>query len=286
MVEGPKKRVLTSHVSDRTIRRHKRVKRLMEAQGFLSLPDFFKHKAEREWQGRSPEEPEIVVTGTAGPVLEDKSSASLVSTAAPAMGAKVPAASVAQEALGKLVAFTAAATASEALSHMSMASTVGGKDRKEEEEDDDDEVAFITAAVAASSAAIEARKEEEEDEVVVVSTTGNATPPHSPSSSESGNVRQPSWGRSRTILYEHEPEESSSSGSDTESGPEDLQGTDTHKLKGHHHRKSHDDPSPQQPMCKGVHSLMPDLGRLWSTADLLQLRPGFLQRCSFNEMRR
>ena len=32
--------------------------------------------------------------------------------------------------------------------------------------------------------------------------------------------------------------------------------------------------------CKGVHSLMPDLGRLWSIADLLRLRPGFLQRCS------
>ena len=31
---------------------------------------------------------------------------------------------------------------------------------------------------------------------------------------------------------------------------------------------------------------MPDLGYLWSRADLLQLRPGFLQRCSFNEVRR
>ena len=38
--------------------------------------------------------------------------------------------------------------------------------------------------------------------------------------------------------------------------------------------------------CKGVHSLKPDLGRLWSVADLLQLRPGFLQRCGFNKMRR
>ena len=37
--------------------------------------------------------------------------------------------------------------------------------------------------------------------------------------------------------------------------------------------------------CKGVHSLKPDLGHLWSIADLLQLRPGFLQGCSFNEMR-
>ena len=119
----------------------------------------------------------------------------------------MPAASVAQEALGKLVAFTAAATALEVLSHMSMASTVGGKDRREEEEDDDDEVVFITAAAAASSAAIEAREEEEEDEVVVVSTTGNATLPHSPSSSESGNIQWPSWGRSQTIVYVQEPEE-------------------------------------------------------------------------------
>ena len=39
-------------------------------------------------------------------------------------------------------------------------------------------------------------------------------------------------------------------------------------------------------LCKGVHSLKPDLGCLWSIADLLQLRPGFLQGCSFNEMRR
>ena len=30
--------------------------------------------------------------------------------------------------------------------------------------------------------------------------------------------------------------------------------------------------------CKGVHSLMPDLGCLWLTADLLQLHPGFHQR--------
>ena len=30
--------------------------------------------------------------------------------------------------------------------------------------------------------------------------------------------------------------------------------------------------------CKGVHSLMPDLGCLWLIADLLQLRPGFHQR--------
>ena len=38
--------------------------------------------------------------------------------------------------------------------------------------------------------------------------------------------------------------------------------------------------------CKGVHSLKPDLGHLRSIADLLQPRPGFLQGCSFNEMRR
>ena len=32
--------------------------------------------------------------------------------------------------------------------------------------------------------------------------------------------------------------------------------------------------------CKGVHSLMPDLGCLWLIADLLQLRPGFHQGCN------
>ena len=34
------------------------------------------------------------------------------------------------------------------------------------------------------------------------------------------------------------------------------------------------------PVCKGVHSLMPDLGRLWLVADLLQLHSGFHQRYS------
>jgi hypothetical protein len=37
---------LYSRKSDRTIRRHKKIKRDLEAQGFLSLPEFFKRKAE------------------------------------------------------------------------------------------------------------------------------------------------------------------------------------------------------------------------------------------------
>jgi hypothetical protein len=47
--KGPRKRMHASHhsrKSDRTIRRHKKAKRELEAQGFFSLAEFFRQKAE------------------------------------------------------------------------------------------------------------------------------------------------------------------------------------------------------------------------------------------------
>ena len=60
VAEGSKKRVHSSYgKSARSIRRHKQERRLMEAQGFLSLPDFFKHKAKKAKQQEASEVPTV-----------------------------------------------------------------------------------------------------------------------------------------------------------------------------------------------------------------------------------
>ncbi|KAH9027416.1 hypothetical protein EDB85DRAFT_1887492 [Lactarius pseudohatsudake] len=64
--EGSKKRVHASHHnqrSERTIRRHKKARRDLEAQGFFSLPEFFKRKAESARQ-EEPSGTEAIQTET------------------------------------------------------------------------------------------------------------------------------------------------------------------------------------------------------------------------------
>ena len=62
--EGPKKRVHTGKGrSERTIRRHKRAKMLMEAKGFLSLPEFFRWSTEKTQQQEFETEPAKVAEG-------------------------------------------------------------------------------------------------------------------------------------------------------------------------------------------------------------------------------
>jgi hypothetical protein len=75
VAKGLKNHVHTPHrPSDQTVRRHKRAQRLMADQGFVSLPEFFKHKAERAKQRESSEaEPMAAAAST---------EASMASTAA------------------------------------------------------------------------------------------------------------------------------------------------------------------------------------------------------------
>ena len=95
VAEGPKKRMHNGR-SERTICRHKRAKVLMEAKGFLSLPEFFKQKAERlaqqETNAETASGPEDVLEmSTEPPTTADEAEAvSTASTESKLASAAVP----------------------------------------------------------------------------------------------------------------------------------------------------------------------------------------------------
>ena len=97
-----------------------------------------------------------------------------------------------------------------------------------------------TLAIAVTVAVAEKEEEEEEDEeeAEVSNKRSTKTSTHAPSDSSSdlGNIRQSSWGPSRTILYSSSEELMSSCNSNNQSNPKDLQGTNTWELEGLCHR--------------------------------------------------
>ena len=229
VAKEPKKRVHASHgPSDRTIRRWKQAKRHMEAQGFLSLPDFFKHRDERAKQ-HERSKAELMVVEAVPEDSEDMPEAPEGSTEAAATSEEPPSASAEME---KSFPKHPAPRASTAMA--------------EEEEEEEDTPFTPVAAVSASATAQEEEEEEEEDvEVTLSKASGTTFPTCPPSSSDPDEFECASWGPSRTILYESEE---TSSSSDTPSDPDDLQGSGNWELEGDHHRNVPDDAAPQRPM--------------------------------------
>ena len=258
VTEGPKKRVHTAQgKSDRTIQRHKRAKMQMEAKGFLSLPEFLKQKAEKAKQQGSieadAEAAEVEVEGKGYASEAPRTASERALTLQPASTEPEPAsaASVVAEITLELLEVPRASTAAV----MAL--------REEEEEEEAPTVIVAPTSAIAVTAAVAEEEEEDEDEEEVSNTRSTKTSMHAPSDSSSdlGDIRQSSWGPSRTILYSSSKESTSSNNSNTQSDPEDLQGTNTWELEGLHHRDTHDNDTTQHPM-DGTTKLLEDHAEL------------------------
>ena len=249
VTEGPKKRVHTAQgKSDRTIQRHKRAKMQMEAKGFLSLPEFLKQKAEKAKQQGSieadAEAAEVEVEGMGYASKAPRTASERALTLQPASTEPEPAS-----------AASVVAKITLELLEVPRASTAAVMALREEEEEEEEEEEAPTVIVAPTSAiavtvAVAEEEEEDEDEEEVSNTRSTKTSMHTPSDSSSdlGDIRQSSWGPSRTILYSSSEGSMSSSNSNTQSDPKDLQGTNTWELEGLHHRDTHDNDTTQHPM--------------------------------------
>ncbi len=214
--------------SDRTIRRHKKAKRDLEEQGFFSLPEFFKRKAEsarlqeavrnKECEDKANEElhednegDEVEVMGSMWSVEGGTVSIHMLKEGDEADKADN------NEAMGGLCSAKGGAT------------LIRLKE-EEEETDPEDEAGKMTG---------------------VCSAEGGTTLIHKLSSgdpSDSEQELESYWGPSRKILYESEESSSSSGSSDTLSDVEDLRGTDTRELEGIRHGNAPDDTTTQHHM--------------------------------------
>ena len=184
----------------------------MEAKGFLSLPEFLKQKSEKAKQQGSIEVEAEAQAAAAEVVVEGIEEASEASERA----STPPPASTEPESVS--AAFMVA------------------------------EMALVLLEVlgVSTAAAKPAMKEEEE----VSNTRSEKTSTHTPSDSSSdlSDIRQSSWGPSRTILYNSSKELTLSCDSNSQNNPEDLRGTNTWELEGLHHRDAPDDDATQQAM--------------------------------------
>ena len=194
----------------------------MEAQGFLSLPDFFKHNAEKAKQQEASE----------------------ISTVAATAPENVPAAFAAQDNVFEVSMRPSHSTASVDAFEVSIGS------RQSTDGVDTFNVSIrstpcVDATEMASAAAALREEEEEEEEEEASATRTTTSQTHQSSSSNLSDLENVSWGPHRTILYESEE---SLSSSDTPSDSEDLRSTNSQEPKGHRHRHVPDDPAPQQPV--------------------------------------
>ena len=243
VAEGSKKRVHSSHgKSARSIRRHKQARRAMEAQGFLSLPDFFKHKAEKAKQREASDVSTVTATApenvpAASAACEDVFKASMGSRQSTAdvdafevsVGPSRSTAGV--DAFKVSIGSTPSVDALDESPRESAASAVAVED--------DNNASKMASAVLA------VREEEEEEEEEASATCTVTSPARQSSSSDLSDIEKASWGPQRTILYESEE---SSSSSDTPSDSEDLRVTNSQELKGHRLRHVPDDPALQPPV--------------------------------------
>ncbi|KAH9042365.1 hypothetical protein EDB84DRAFT_1436422 [Lactarius hengduanensis] len=191
--EGSKKRVHASHHnqrSERTIRRHKKARRDLEAQGFFSLPEFFKRKAESARQ-EEPSGTEAIQTETRD--LEDSEDKGITDKDSDMHEAEVAkVAEGASNADGGAVSVNVLEVGDEA-----------------ESANDKDEAAGSLRSAKGATMTIRLEEEEEEEtdaeaeaEDEARKTTGGAMSMHGDlSDSEQLGSR---WGPSRTVRYESE----------------------------------------------------------------------------------
>ena len=233
VAEGQKK-WLHQGKSERMICRHKRAKVLMEAKGSLSLPEFFKQKAEKV--GRQETDAET----TKGP--EDGSKASTVPQTAPD---KTEAALTAPT-VSKLASAPVPMVAAMVLEALPMPAA-NVKVFKASL------VALVfTTALEDREGAKEAEKEEDKEDEANVCMS-----------------RQSSRRTARLVLYESE-ESSSRCSSDATSDHEDLQGTNTWELKGNCQGNSPNNDAPEWP-TDGAPELLQDCAVLQAAQAALSL---------------
>ncbi|KAH9024109.1 hypothetical protein EDB85DRAFT_1894489 [Lactarius pseudohatsudake] len=220
--EGSRKHACGSHSdrnSERTIRRHKKTKRDLEAQGFFTLQEFFKQKAESARQ----EEPTETVQSEDTTAEENKT-------------CKGDEDMVNEDVHKGEVTKSVCNMDSGAVS----VSVLEVGDMAKSAEEDDAAGSLHSAKGAMTTIWFEEEEEEEEEETNAedeAKTTGGAISVHRLSSSD-------------LILYESEELSSSSSCGGDLSEPEDLNDTDTKELTGIHHRNTPDDATTQQPVLK------------------------------------
>ena len=186
---------------------------MMEAKGFLSLPEFFKHTADK-----------VRRQGEVAAAKTTETEETAEAHAATAVTAEAPAATAATVATAEAATnVTAAATAVTAGAAMviGLEEVAVGEDGQDTGADADNEYDV------GNGTAVAAEEEEEEEE----GEEGVATPMPSSDGGDLGdfeNVSKSCWGPTRTVLYECE--ESSSNFSGSKSDLEDLEGTETWKL--------------------------------------------------------
>ncbi|KAH9000988.1 hypothetical protein EDB83DRAFT_2324567 [Lactarius deliciosus] len=237
--EESRKRVHASHhngKSERTIRRHKKAKKDLEAQGFFSLQEFFKRMAESARQ----EEPAEAVQSEDTAAEENEAHEEDKGTANEDVHrAKVT------ESVCNIDGGAASANMLEAGDKANSA-------------DEDDTMGSLRSAKGSTTTIWLKEEEEEEtdaeDEAKNLKTTGGTMSMHGLSGDDLSDSEQlvSHWGPSRTVLYESE--ESSSSSSSDQSDVEDLDDTDTKELEAIHHGNAPDDDATQQPVLNAGHA--------------------------------
>lgn len=213
VTEGPKKCMHAAQgKSDRTIQRHKRAKMQMEAKGFLSLPEFLKQKAKKaKQQGNIEADVEAAKVE-----VEGMEYASKVPRTASERALTLQPASIEPEPAS---AASVVAKITLELLEVPRVSTAAVMALREEEEEEEEEAPTVTvASTSAIAVTVAVAEEEEEDKEEVSNTRSTKTSTHTPSDSSSdlGDIRQSSWGPSRTILYSSSEELTSSCNSDTQ----------------------------------------------------------------------
>ena len=237
--KGPRKRVHVPHYhgkSKRTQDRHKKRKRDLEAQGFLSLPEFFKRKATSMEQEES--KAEVILNEESKAREEDRKCEE------DGEHKKNPEKRSGDEsgpALASIPAF-----------------------EEEEEEEEEEAEAEITIDAVPIHTREEEEEEEEEEEPpdpedhTTKTTTDERRAEVTPMAMLSQNLGNAAlsgicWGPSWTILHESEGSDSESNGGNsTQSNHEDIHNSGTKELEGFRRGDSHDDNTTQQPMASVV----------------------------------
>ena len=225
--EGPGKCMCALHRrSNRTIQRHKKAKRDLEAQGFLSLPEFFKQKAIHTGQ----QENQAQIAPSKEPEHKNKANeANKTET-----NAEIEAIANAHSAEGGM-----------------MATLVLEEEEEEEEAREEVEVDTVSMHALEEEEWTESKTENAwtTGDLDVCSTDDGTT---LLSQSDSGDMVPfyRHWGPSQRLLCESE--ESLSTDDTTQSNPKDLNSASARELEGLDHGNTPDDTAAQQPMDSTV----------------------------------
>ena len=237
--EGIRKHVRMSHQGgkcERTIQRQKKAKLLMEAKGFLLLPEFFKHMAKK-----------VRRQGEVAAAKTTETEETAEAHAGTAVTAEAPAATVATaEAATNVTAAVTMVTAGAAMV-IGLEEVAVGEDGQDTGADADNEYDV------GNRTAVTVEEEEEEEEE---GEEGVATPMPSSDGGDLGdfeNVLKSCWGPTQMVLYECK--ESSSDFSGSKSNLEDLEGTETWKLDSDCQGNTPDNATAKQPTISALEIL-------------------------------